>query len=233
MSLLRYFLNIEDGVPCVKIAVLERGAIVNATQNAVNTVNVHAPHEIAASDKFIFCPSRTNVVSPPGSARVFSVDSVTATSVTFSGSAFSFPDLALLLNAGADTGGGTNSDGTTQKLNWDAVAVAVYKDAAGTNAWTNSLVDVTPGNEVGFWGNGRITWIAAIDGGDRAVRVYPDVGASGASHIVRSTTDPAPGDGTPMLWVEAAGAPGGGDRLKVWMTDGAAWAWWDIIDAEQ
>ena len=124
MSLQRYFINVEDRVPAKKIAVLERGGIVNAAQNAVNTVTVHEPHEFAVNDKFVFAPDRTNVLAPPGIARVFTVDLVTTTTVRFTGGTFSFPDKSLLVNFGADTGGTTNSDGSTAKLNIDAAAVA-------------------------------------------------------------------------------------------------------------
>jgi len=231
MSLARYFLNIEDRVPVSKVVVLERGAIVNGAQSAVNSVTVHAGHEFATSDKFLYCPTRVNVQGPP-SARVFTVSGTTDTTVTFSGNTFSFPDKALLLNLGVDTGGTQNDDGSWQKLNWDAAAISVYKDPAGDDAWTNSNVTRDPGGECGFWGDGRVLWLAAVDSADKALRVYPDFGSTGSS-IIRSATEPTVGNQT-IIWIEAGGAPGGGDRIKIGKVqwDDSTWDWVDIRDAE-
>lgn len=232
MSLARYFLDIEDRVPVTKIAVLERGAIVNGAQTGVNSVTVHAGHEFATSDKFLYCPTRMNVQGPP-SARVFTVSGTGDTSVTFSGSTFSFPDKALLLNLGQDTGGAQNDDGSWQNLNWDAGAITVYKDPAGDDSYTNGNVSVDPGGEVGFWGEGLVVWLAAIDTSDRAIRVYPDFGGSGAT-VIRSATEPTVPNGQVIVWVESEGAPGGGDRIHIgpiYWSD-TTWDWYDVGDGD-
>jgi hypothetical protein len=235
MSLSRYFLDIEDRVPASQLAVLERGAVVNGAQTSVNTVTVHAPHEIVTGDKFLYCPTRTNVLAPPGMARVFTVTGYAATTVTFSGSTFSFPDKALLLNVGADTGGSQNDDGSWQKLNFDAAVVSIYKDPAGDDAWPNSRADVDPGGEVGFWADGRVVWACTLDSGNRPLRVYPDMGASGSPLAIRSAVEPTPAQGTVMIWVESGGAAGGvGDRIKIGKVywDDTTWDWFDVGDAE-
>lgn len=232
MSLARYFLNIEDRVPAAKVAVLERGAVVNGAQSAVNSVTVHAGHEFATSDKFLYCPTRTNVQGPP-SSRVFTVSGSTDTTVTFSGNTFSFPDKALLLNVGQDTGGAQNDDGSWQKLNWDAAAITVYKDPNGDAAWTNGNVTPDPGGEVGFWGNGSLVWLAVLDSGDIARRVYPDLGSTGTT-AVRSTTTPTVPNGQVILWIKPLGAPGGGDRIyigPVYWSD-STWDWFEVGDAD-
>jgi hypothetical protein len=224
MSLTRYFLDIEDRIPASQIAVLERGAIVNGAQTGVNTVTVHDGHEFAISDKFL--------VQGPPSTRVFTVSGVADTTVTFSGNTFSFPDKAVLLNVGADTGGTQNDDGSWAKLNWDAGAISAYKDPAGDDTWTNGLVTVEPGGEVGFWGDGRILWLAVLDSGDIAVRVYPDFGATGTG-IIRSATEPTVGNQS-IFWIEAGGAPGGGDRIRIGKVkwDDTTWDWFDVGDAD-
>jgi hypothetical protein len=187
MSLARYFLDIEDRVPAASLAVLERGAIVNGAQADVNTVTVVEPHQFATSDKFLYAEDRTNVLNAP--FRVFTVSGTTDTTVIFSGVPFTFPDGALLVNVGADTGGAQNSDGSWQKLNWDAAALTVYKDPGGVDAWTNSLVTVDPGGEVGFWANEGPVWGVTVDSGDLALRVYPDLGATSSYLIVTSVPD--------------------------------------------
>jgi hypothetical protein len=200
MSLSRYFLDIEDRVPVSAFAVLERGAVVNGDQAAVNTVTVHEGHDFAASDKFIYALARDNIRID----RIFTVSSVTATTVVFSGATFSFPDKALLINLGVDTGGVIQNDGSYSKLEYDAAAITVYKDPAGDAAWTNSQVDVDPGGEVGFYGDGRVVWGVALDTGGRGIRIYPDVGSAAAS-AARGTS--LPSDGTPgQLFILDGGA---------------------------
>lgn len=201
MSLARYFLNIEDRIPARWINVLERGAIVNGAQASVNTVTVHEGHEIATSDKLYYCPDRTNIQT----ARVFSVSSAAATSVTFSGGTFSFPDKSLLLNLGADTGAEQQNDGSFSLPNWDAAVITVYKDPAGDDSWTNGRVTVDPGGEFGFWADGRTVWCVVRDSGGIPKRIYMDVAPAGGATASRGSS--LPSTGTPgQLFILSQGA---------------------------
>lgn len=212
MSLSRYFLNIEDRVPARWLAVLERGAIVNGAQAGVNTVTVHSPHEFATDDKFIYAETRTNLQSH--TSRVFTVSSATETTVTFSGATFSFPDKALLVNLGADTGGVQQNDGTYSKLNYDAAAVTIYKEPQGVAAWSESKAAVDPGGECGFWGSGQTVWAVAINSQGIGIRAYPDIGSAGATAPRVAALPSAGGAGQLVLLGGSAGVP---DTLYCWM----------------
>ena len=225
MSLSRYFLNIEDRVPVKNFAVLERGAMVNGVQSAVTTVTVHDGHDLATDDKFIYCQTRTNTQL----TRIFTVSSSTATTVTFSGATFSFPDKALLLNLGADTGGVIQNDGTYSKLEFDAAAVTIYEDPAGDSAITNSQASIDPGGEVGFYADGSVVWATTLDSGGLPNRVYPDVGSAG-SIAPRSTALPTAG--TPGQYYVLDGGAGVGDIVYMWIKgSGDTYDWTYIIQA--
>jgi len=210
MSLSRYFLDIEDRVPVSAFAVLERGAVVNGDQAAVNTVTVHEGHDFAGSDKFIYALARDNIRID----RIFTVSSVTATTVVFSGATFTFPDKAYLINLGVDTGGVVQNDGTYSKLEYDAAAITVYKDPAGDAAWTDSQVPVDPGGEVGFYGDGRVLWGVALNTGGLGIRIYPDVGSAAAS-AARGTG--LPGAPTPGQLFILDGGSGVGDEIYAYV----------------
>lgn len=210
MSLSRYFLNIEDRVPVRNFAVLERGALVNGAQASVNTVTVHEGHDFATSDKFIYCTTRTNVRIE----RIFTVSSATSTTVTFSGGTFSFPDKALLVNLGVDTGGVIQDDGSYSKLNFDAAAVTIYEDPAGDSSITNSQASVDPGGEVGFYASGSVVWAVTLNAGGLPNRAYPDVGSAG-SVAPRATALPA--TGAPGQYFVLDGGTGVGDIVYIWV----------------
>jgi len=180
MSLSRYFVNIEDRVPATFVTVYGRGCMVNGAQTAVTTVTVHAGFDLAASDKFLYAETPTNVKTD----RIFTVSSVTASSVTFSGLAHSFADASLLVPLGTDSVGIASGN-----PNWDGSGVTIYEDPAGTLAATNSTVSVFPGGEAGFWGTGAPLWLVAHTAAGRPTRVYLDVG--GVSYNTQVTSLPS------------------------------------------
>lgn len=208
MSLAKYFLNIEDRVPAKWFSVLERGAIVNGVQNSVNAVTVHDGHEFATNDKFIYAENRRNILID----RIFTVSSATATTVTFGGASFSFPDKAYLINLGVDTGGVVQNDGSFSKLEYDAAAVAVYKDPAGDDAWANSRVDIDPGGEVGFWADGRMVWGVVRNSGGHGVRLYTDIGSTSGGGS-RGTVLPSTGNPGQIFLLD--NGAGNGDTVYV------------------
>jgi hypothetical protein len=173
MSLSRYFINIEDRSPIEYVTVYPQGAVVNAAQTDVNTVTVHDPHGLTTGDLFLYAITRLNV----SVKRVFEVSSFTASTVTFSGDTFSFPDNSLLVHLGSDTVT-ARSDGSWPLPNWDGSAVGVYSDPGGVTALDNSSVRADPGNEAGFWAAGETYWLVGRSALGRPARVYLDVGPS-------------------------------------------------------
>ena len=194
MSLSRYFINIEDRSPVEFVSVYPRGAMVNGAQADVNTVTVHDPHAIAASDLFLFAPTRLNV----SLSRVFTASSVTATSITFSGGTFTFPHNGLLVPLGTDTVT-ANADGSWPLPRWDGSSANAYGDVTGVTAYANAAVPTDPGNEVGFWAEASIYWLVGRSALGRPVRVYPDVSATAGAGT--GTTLPASPSNGDMFWL--------------------------------
>ena len=168
MPAFRYVFNMEEHRPALKVSVLERGALVNETQTAVNTVTVHSPHDFAIGDKFLYALTRSNIRTE----RIFTVTASADTSVTFSGAPFTFPDKSHLINLGADTGGVLQTDGSYSKLNWDGSTVDVSKSPDLEDLYTNSEIAIDPGGEVGFWADATDIWVVARSTGGAPLRIY-------------------------------------------------------------
>ncbi len=224
----KYFQKLEDRVPAANGVVFLRGAQINGAQSAVTTVTVQEPHGLVAADLFLYALDRFTVTTD----RVFTVDSVTATTVTFTGAAFTFPDEALLVPMGTDTGGNLRADGSFELPNWDGSSVTIYRDIAADVAFTNATVPVDPGGELTFYGDGSTFWLVIIDNGRRPVQVYRDIGAAAAAgpfNFFRQDDPPGSPTLDPVtMWIDTG--PTGPDIMYIWMTQGdGSNAWTEII----
>ena len=193
--------DISPRVPAVDLIAYQRGAMVNGAQANVNTVTVHGDHGLATSDKFLYALTYDNILLD----RVFTVTSSDATSVTFSGDAFSFPDASFLVNIGVDSVT-VNSDGSWPRPTWDGSTVTMYSDSVGNNSITK--LSLPNDGEVFVWVNTTPFWGIARDNGTRPCRVYRDVGGGSGPKLTRSTTAPSnPIYGDFWLKDQGAGLP--------------------------
>jgi hypothetical protein len=182
----------------VDLIAYQRGARVNGSQENVNVVTVHGDHGIAIGDKFLYGLSSTNILTD----RVFTASGSTATTVTFSGAAFTFPDAAFLVNIGVDSVT-VNADGSWPLPIWDGSTVTMYSDSVGDNSVARLLLPND--GEVFIWVNSTPFWGVARDSGTRPCRVYQDIGGSSGPSLIRSTTAPS----SPVLgdfWLKDQGA---------------------------
>ena len=202
MSLSRYFINIEDRSPIEYVTAYPQGAVVNAAQADVNTVAVHDPHGLTEGDLFLYGIDRLNV----SAGRVFEVSAFTATTVTFTGSTFSFPDNALLVHLGSDTVT-ARSDGSWPLPNWDGSPVGVFSDPGGVTSLDNSSVRADPGNEAGFWAAGETYWLVGRSALGRPDRVYLDVGPSNGGSRTGAILPPSGVNGEFFWYRSGAGTP--------------------------
>lgn len=169
MPAFRYVFNMEEHRPALRVTVYPRGGIVNGAHvTPINTVLIHNTHDLQIGDKFLYALTRSNILTE----RIFTVTARSATGVTFSGLPFSFPDKAMLIPLGVDTGGVLQADGTYSKINWDASTVSVGKDPNMDALYTASTVPIEPGGEVGFWANASDIWVIARSTGGQPLRAY-------------------------------------------------------------
>lgn len=229
MAIVRFAIQLGDRLPAHDTVVYTRGAIVNGNQNAVNTVTVHAGHDFQIGDKFLYALSRSNVTK----SRVFAITGTTATTITYSGGSFTWPNGAFLVPLGVDTGGVQQPDGTFTDPNYDGSSLSVYSDPAGDSAYLYARVPVEPGGDLGFWCATSDLWILARDSRGRIVRFYivsqaAAGGAGGGSVSVASDTS-VPGDNNnPSFLVVRAGATG--DIVYMWLKDSSdAYHWEQIL----
>jgi len=176
--------DISPRVPAVDLIAYQRGAMVNGAQSTVNTVTVHGDHGLETDDKFLYALTYDNILYE----RVFTVSSSTATTVTFSGDAFSFPDASFLVNIGADTVA-VLSDGSWPLPEWDASDITMYSDSVGNNS--ESAHSLPNDGEVFMWVDATPFWGIARDNGRRPCRFYRDVGGEAGPSVTRSTTAPS------------------------------------------
>jgi len=167
----------NDDLPAGLVNCYARGAVVNGEQSFVNTVTVHAPHDIQTGQKFLYALSRTNIQTE----RIFTCTARAATTITFSGLPFSFTDKNYLVPLGADTGGVLQADGSYSKINWDGTTVVVTKDPTGSSAYTSAAVPIEPGGELGFWSAESELWAVSRQIGGRPQRVYVLSSSTGAA----------------------------------------------------
>lgn len=169
MPAFRYVFNMEPHRPALLVSVFSRGAIVDGgPQTAVNTVTVHAPHDIQIGDKFLYALTRSNIKTE----RIFTVSGIATDSVTFDGDPFTFVDKCHLVGIGVDSGGIEQDDGTFSKLNWDGSTIDVAKSPDMADLYSNSEIAVEPGGEVGFWAEATDLWCIARATGGAPLRIY-------------------------------------------------------------
>lgn len=222
----RFFVTIDDRLPAHDFVVYTRGAIVNGAQNAVTTVTVHPTHDIQIGDKFLYALNRTTILKN----RVFTVTGRTATSVTFSGGANSFPDRALLVPLGTDSGGVQQPDGQFSDPAWDGTVVNAYR-ADGEDGYALAQVNVDAGGEVGFWCDTVDIWAIARNTRGNPLRVYmlsASGAAAGGGGVTLVTSDPGSGNAGDLILVYNSGS-GEGATLKVWAADSSDVYHWETI----
>lgn len=219
MPLCYYFHNVEDRTPARYATIYPRGAVVNGAQANVNTVTVFAGHEIQTGDKFLaFVDDRT-----PLAERVFTVSTAASTSLIFSSEAASFPDRAVLVGIGTDSGS------TYPTLAYDGSSLTVYKDPGSSTAWTNANVDVPPSGEITFHANGRPVWSLIRNAYGRPTRVYVDVGPEGP---VLAGGSALPATGVPRQTFVLEGAAGTADIVYCWLKQSDdSYDWIEVISA--
>lgn len=211
----RYNVTMNDDLPAGLVGLYSRGAIVNGSQAATNTVTVHATHDFAANDKFLYALTRSNIQTD----RVFVVTATTTTTVTFSGAALAFPDLSMLVPLGVDSGGVLQPDGSYSKIEWNGTDILAYKDGNGDSAYTLATVPVEPGGELGFWSTESDLWGISRNTGGKPVRVYilgtPTISSAGTNpQLGASLSLPR----TPYAWYKADAITGltNGANVSTW-----------------
>ncbi len=192
----RYNITMNDNLPAGTVVCYGKGAIVDGAQAATNTVTVHATHDFQIGDKFLYALTRVNIRTD----RVFTITGTAATTITFSGAAFAFPDGVYIVPLGTDTGGVLQTDGTYSQIQWDGSGIAVYSDPNLDDAFSAANVPVEPGGELGFWTDEAEIWAVSRQTGGKPVRVYilSSITGSGDVPDTRSIT-------------AGAGLTGGGD----------------------
>lgn len=219
MPLSHYFHNVEDRVPARYATVYTRGALVNGAHTGVNTVAVHAGHEIATGDNFVaFVDGKT-----PLSDRVYTASTAASTSIVFANEVQSFPNRCILVGLGTDSGS------LASDVAFDGSSLTVYKDPAGSASWTSANVDIQPSGEFSFYGSGRPVWVLIRNAYNKPTRVYIDVAPYGPV-AAGGTALPAAGVPRQLFVLEqGAGLP---DILYCWVKQASdAYAWVEVISA--
>jgi len=235
VAISRYNLQLGGRLPLHDAVIYPRGAIVNGNQNNVAQVTVHNGHDFSVNDKFYYALSRSNIYKQ----RVFSVGSNGFSSTTLrftppqsTTTRFSFPDGALLVPLGADTGCTQNPDGSWSDPNFDGSSVAVYADPNGDSQYLNATVPIEPGGDLGFWCSVPDIWVLARDSRQNIQRIYicSQVGGSGGggTSISVNANTSVPGDDTAPSFMIVRNN-GVGDQIYIWARDSAGVSHWELI----
>jgi len=156
------------------------GALASAGSSGT-TITVDAGHSFRAGDKYLINPGVDDTFSGTDT-----VQSVTATTVVM-GQSVSVSAGDVLVNLGPDTG--------TSSPNYDASPVAIYSDADGSTAISNSRVTCSAAGEYSYYhkGDGRFWELIRDSDGDVADVIK---GFGGISGWVNVMDYGAAGDGT-------------------------------------